>query len=83
MKPLFFICIIVGLFQNALFSQTQKRHFRQHEIGVFLGGAYYIGDLNPSAHFKLTQPAGGLFYRFTPNYRYAFRAGARINENPL
>jgi hypothetical protein len=80
MKRLFFICIILGLFQHALFSQTKKRHFRQHEVGVFLGGAYYIGDLNPTAHFKLTQPAAGLFYRFTPNYRYAFRGGVNFGS---
>jgi hypothetical protein len=80
MKRLLFICIILGLCQQALVSQTRKRHFRQHEIGVFLGGAYYIGDLNPSAHFKLTQPAGGLFYRFTPNYRYAFRGGVNFGS---
>jgi hypothetical protein len=60
---------------NSLFAQSNKRHFRQHEIGAMLGGAYYIGDLNPRKHFFLTQPAAGLFYRFTPNYRYAFRAG--------
>ena len=78
MKRLFFICIILGLSQQALFSQTRKRHFRQHEVGVFLGGAYYIGDLNPTTHFKLTQPAAGLFYRFTPNYRYAFRGGVNF-----
>ncbi len=75
MKRFLFISIILGLCQQALFSQTRKRHFRQHEVGMFLGGSYYIGDLNPTAHFKLTQPAAGLFYRFTPNYRYAFRGG--------
>jgi hypothetical protein len=52
-----------------------RRNFRQHELGIFIGGSYYLGDLNPRKHFFLTQPAGGLFYRFTPNYRYAFRAG--------
>lgn len=46
-----------------------------NDIGIFLGGAYYIGDLNPSKHFALTQPAVGLFYRFNLNYRVAFRGG--------
>ena len=40
-----------------------------------IGGAYYIRDLNPRKQFNLTQPAAGVFYRFTPNYRYAFRGG--------
>ena len=29
------------------------------EIGVFGGGAYYIGDLNPYAHFNQTNYAVG------------------------
>ncbi|MBI3517995.1 MAG: hypothetical protein HY062_01375 [Bacteroidetes bacterium] len=60
---------------SQLFSQAKRRNFRQHEVGIMIGGAYYIGDLNPRKHFNLTQPAAGVFYRFTPNYRYAFRGG--------
>ena len=33
------------------------------EIGVFGGGAYYIGDLNPYAHFNQTNYAVGAIYR--------------------
>ncbi len=66
------LCLL--LTSNA-FSQASKRHFKQHEAGFILGGAYYIGDLNPRKQFNMTQPAGGIFYRFTPNYRYAFRMG--------
>jgi hypothetical protein len=66
------------LFQSQ--AQTRKRNFRQHEIGIFLGGAYYIGDLNPTRQFFLSQPAAGLFYRFTPNYRYAFRTGLNFGS---
>ena len=75
MKSLFYIVGLVLVLSNTLFSQSKKRSFKQHEIGAFLGGSYYLGDLNPRQHFNLTQPAGGLFYRFTPNYRYAFRGG--------
>lgn len=71
------VLIVFGfLFCHALlFSQTKKRNFRQHELGAYIGGSYYIGDLNPRKHFNFTQPAAGIFYRFTPNYRYAFRGG--------
>lgn len=61
-------------------AQTKRRNFRQHEVGLFIGGAYYIGDLNPHRQFFLTQPAAGAFYRFTPNYRYAFRAGVNFGS---
>lgn len=56
-------------------AQSRKRTFRQREIGFLAGGSYYIGDLNPRNHFKATHPAAGLFFRYTTNYRYAFRFG--------
>lgn len=43
------------------------------EVGIIGGGMYYIGDLNPYQHFQLTQPAGGLFYKFNINGRLAVR----------
>jgi hypothetical protein len=51
------------------------------EIGVFGGTAYYLGELN-RVHFplKLMQPAGGIFYRYTYNGHYAFRAFINYNE---
>ena len=75
MKILGYILFCFLFLTSSLFSQTKKRNFRQHEVGIMIGGAYYLGDLNPRKHFFLTQPAAGLFYRFTPNYRYAFRGG--------
>lgn len=33
------------------------------EIGVFAGGSYYIGDLNPYKHFYNTKFSGSFFYR--------------------
>lgn len=59
-------------------AQTKRRNFRQHEVGVLLGGSYYLGDLNPRNHFFQSQPAAGVFYRFTPNYRYAFKGGVNF-----
>ena len=75
MNRLLYILLILSIFQGSLFSQSRKRNFRQHEVGIFLGGAYYIGELNTTKHFNLTQPAAGVFYRFSPNYRYAFKGG--------
>ncbi|HLG03069.1 MAG TPA: DUF6089 family protein [Bacteroidia bacterium] len=43
-----------------------------NEIGIFLGGSYYTGDLNPSGHLNsLTRPAAGLVYRHNFNNRLA------------
>ncbi len=74
LKHIFLVGAIIGSFAR-VYAQGGKLHFKQHELGLFVGGAYYIGDLNPSAQFNQTQPAIGVFYRYTPNYRYAFRAG--------
>lgn len=75
MKFCLYSFLALILFYNSGFAQTKKRNFNQHEVGIFIGGSYYIGDLNPRKQFNLARPAGGIFYRYTPNYRYAFRGG--------
>ncbi len=46
------------------------------EIGVFGGGSYYIGDLNPNQHFVFSKPAFGLIYRYNLSTRHSIRATA-------
>jgi hypothetical protein len=67
---LLFACFssFLGVAQN-----SNNKQFFSHDIGVLLGASYYIGDLN-SAHFAMSQPAFGVFYRFNYNYRLAFKA---------
>ena len=77
---LFYILLISTFFVSVTKAQTKKRNFRQHEAGIFVGGSYYIGDLNPTKHFNATRPSMGAFYRFIPNYRYAFRGGITYGE---
>lgn len=49
---------------------------RINELGLFLGGSYYTGDLNPSGHFNsLTRPAAGLIHRFSWSDRWSLRNG--------
>jgi hypothetical protein len=49
-------------------------HAQVSEIGLTVGGTYYIGDLNPSKHFnKYTKLGVGLVYKYNFNNRYAFR----------
>ncbi len=78
MKFIFSILTALLLVTNMAYSQAGKRTFKQHEVGILIGGSYYIGDLNPRKHFNSVQPAGGIFYRYTPNYRYAFRGGVNF-----
>jgi hypothetical protein len=48
---------------------------RYGEIGLFGGGSYYLGDLNPGNQFLLTKPAFGAFLRHNFNERVALRGG--------
>ncbi len=43
------------------------------EVGVFGGGSYYLGDLNPTLHFNQTQFAFGGLARYNANNRWAFK----------
>lgn len=43
------------------------------EVGVFGGGSYYLGDLNPGKHFQLMKPAFGGFLRHNFNERLAVK----------
>jgi len=43
------------------------------EAGVFGGDSYYLGDLNPSMHFKMAQLAYGAFGRYNLDTRWSFK----------
>lgn len=85
MKKTLFILIVI-LMTPSLWAQRS-------EVGIMLGTSYYLGDLNYGAHFGLTQPAGGLLYRYNLNPRWAFKMNAfygqimgddasKVGENP-
>lgn len=48
------------------------------ELGIFLGGNYYLGDLNPSQQFKNTRPAIGGIARYIFSDRLALKGNAII-----
>jgi len=45
------------------------------EVGLFGGGSYYLGDLNPGIHFLNTQPAYGALARYNVDTRWAVKLG--------
>mgnify|MGYP000033819206 CR=1 FL=1 len=56
-------------------TSSAQRKKRTAEVGVFLGGSYYIGELNPTRHInQFTKPAGGFVFRYNINKRLAARA---------
>ncbi|MBN1186900.1 MAG: hypothetical protein JXB49_31780 [Bacteroidales bacterium] len=44
---------------------------RKGNFGLFLGGSYYMGDLNYSTHFYQPSFAGGILYRHDFNDRHS------------
>ncbi len=71
MKKQYFILFIALFIASTSFAQRNKR---TAEVGVFLGGSYYIGELNPIKHVnQFTKPAGGFLFRYNLNKRLAAR----------
>jgi hypothetical protein len=69
--------ILAALALAGFTSLCAQRSLNTNELGIFLGGSYYIGDLNPSGHLNsLTRPAGGLVYRHNFNYRLSIAGSA-------
>ena len=60
----------VTLFSVVLLSAGSAQEL---EVGVFGGGSYYLGDLNPSVHFRGTGLAYGVVARYTLNTRWALK----------
>jgi hypothetical protein len=69
-KALPYLMLIIAVSGMA---QSRLRNFKQRELGFFAGASYYLGDLNPRLHFFNSRPAGGIYFRYSTNYRYAFR----------
>ncbi|WP_051568246.1 type IX secretion system protein PorG [Crocinitomix catalasitica] len=67
-------CLLISQFS---FSQGFKTAF---EFGFFGGGTYYIGDLNPSTHFKYSKPAVGMIFRYNLTTRYSMRLTANMGD---
>jgi len=68
MKKIVFL-LVVFLFSVSTFAQ-------RHELGVFGGCSFYMGDLNPLRPFELIKPAYGLVYRYNLSPRFAFKLNA-------
>ena len=71
-----FFCLI---FQNVLTAQI-------HEIGVFLGGSNYIGDVGKTSYVNPNELAIGIVYKWNKSPRHAYRFSytqAAISANDL
>jgi len=71
-KPVFLVALFLLHFYQA---ESQDM-----EVGLTVGGSYYLGDLNPGKHFLYTQVAFGVVARYNLDTRWAVKlAGIRGN----
>ena len=64
-KGFFLVCFFIATIASAQF----------HEIGVFLGGSNYIGDVGTDRYLDPNELAYGLIYKWNVTDRYSFRGG--------
>lgn len=65
-KKLFLLVILTVILSSQAIAQ-------RNELGFFFGGSYYLGDLNPSRQFAMTQIGVGAIYRFNFNNHLSLR----------
>jgi hypothetical protein len=72
MKRLFlYILLVLGL----NLSQAQI-----NELGLFVGGINYIGDIGPTDYISPNKPAFGILYKWNRSPRHAYRFGFNIGK---
>jgi hypothetical protein len=69
MKKIIFCTLIWTFVWSSTFAQRS-------EVGGFVGGSFYLGDLNPTRVFSQTQFAAGAVYRYNLTTRWAIRGNA-------
>ncbi|HEY4616961.1 MAG TPA: DUF6089 family protein [Flavobacterium sp.] len=71
-----FICLFVGM----------TMHSQIHEVGVFLGGSNYIGEIGPTTYIAPNEPAFGILYKWNKSPRHAYRFSytqSKISSNDM
>ena len=57
-----------------------------YEVGVFVGGSNYIGDVGPTTYISPNKPAFGLLYKWNKSSRHSYRFSytqSKISSNDL
>lgn len=67
------ITLLIALLIVISTNAQQRTFASKSELGVFMGGSYYTGELNRMGHFQQMDFAGGVLYRFNVNPRFSLR----------
>ena len=59
---------------------TQNIQAQIYEVGVFLGGSNFIGDVGSTTYIAPNKPAAGLLLKWNRSPRHAFRASVIFTE---
>ncbi|EGV42677.1 hypothetical protein BZARG_1973 [Bizionia argentinensis JUB59] len=70
-----YLTTVLLLILSSHFCQAQT-----HEIGVFLGGSNFIGDVGSTKYIAPNKPAVGAIYKWNRSPRHAFRASVIYTE---
>nr|WP_309759235.1 DUF6089 family protein [Flavobacterium sp.] len=68
------------------FFPVMAMHAQIHEVGVFLGGSNYIGDIGPTTFISPNEPAIGVLYKWNKSPRHSYRFSytqSKITSNDL
>lgn len=63
-----------------LFFTVQICHSQTHELGVFLGGSNFIGDIGSTKYISPNKPAIGAVWKWNRSNRHSFRFSAIFSE---
>jgi len=69
-KGFFLVCFFIATIASAQF----------HEIGIFLGGSNYIGDVGTDRYWDPNEFAYGLVYKWNVTERYSIRGGITLTK---
>ncbi|NER12579.1 hypothetical protein GWK08_03935 [Leptobacterium flavescens] len=69
------IVLILFLLTGMGLSKAQT-----HELGVFLGGSNYVGDIGATNHINPNQLAFGVLYKWNKSSRYSWRASFTVSD---
>lgn len=61
------------LFVLGLLFTFQFTHAQINELGVFIGGVNYIGDVGPTDYIAPNEPSIGILYKWNRSPRHAYR----------
>lgn len=71
-----FSFLIVFLTIIFFYPGNSKVYGQKNEVGFFFGTSYYLGDLNPMAHFAMSRIGVGGLYRYNINQNVSLRVNA-------